>query len=138
LAHNVFAENQSEQSRWFSIKALAVAPVRAFTLLISLKQELLYTQKYPRQVFSFLICVFFGCIVIPMKSKRGRPPKAPDRLRDDKLLVRLESDEKEAFQSAADLAGVSLSSWVRERLRRVAVKELKEASRPIAFLQSAK
>ena len=70
-----------------------------------------------------------------MNTKRGRPPKAPDRLRNDKLLVRLEPDEKEAFQDAADLAGVSLSSWVRERLRRMAVIELQEAARPIAFLK---
>lgn len=70
-----------------------------------------------------------------MKNKRGRPPKAPDRLRNDKLLVRLETDEKEAFQDAADLAGVSLSSWVRERLRRMAIRELQEAARPVAFLK---
>jgi predicted HicB family RNase H-like nuclease len=70
-----------------------------------------------------------------MKTKRGRPPKSPDRLRNDKLLVRLEPNEKEAFQDAADLAGVSLSSWVRERLRRMALKELQEAARPVAFLK---
>lgn len=71
-----------------------------------------------------------------MKKTRGRPPKAPDRVRDDKLLVRVEVNEKTAFQDAADLAGVSLSSWVRERLRRMAIKELKEAARPVAFLNS--
>lgn len=70
-----------------------------------------------------------------MNKKRGRPTKEADRLRNDKLLVRLETDEKEAFQDAASLAGISLSSWVRERLRRVAVRELQEAARPVAFLK---
>jgi len=70
-----------------------------------------------------------------MNNKRGRPPKEPNRLRNDKLLVRLEQDEKEAFKDAADLSGVALSSWVRERLRRAAIRELQEAARPIAFLK---
>ena len=70
-----------------------------------------------------------------MKRKRGRPPKDADRLRNEPLLVMLESDEKETFKDAADLAGISLSSWVRERLRRVAVRELEEAAHPIAFLK---
>lgn len=70
-----------------------------------------------------------------MSKKRGRPPKQVDRLRNEPLLVMLESDEKEAFKSAADIAGISLSSWVRERLRRIAVRELEEAARPVAFLR---
>jgi len=73
-----------------------------------------------------------------MNKKRGRPTKEADRLRNDKLLVRLETDEKETFQDAANLAGISLSSWVRERLRRVAVKELQEAAQPIAFLRHSR
>jgi predicted HicB family RNase H-like nuclease len=70
-----------------------------------------------------------------MKKKKGRPPKPAGQLRDESLLVRLGPDEKEAFKDAADLAGISLSSWVRERLRRVAIGELQEAARPIAFLK---
>jgi len=69
------------------------------------------------------------------KRKRGRPPKEADRLRSEALLVRLETTEKEAFKDAADLAGVPLSTWVRERLRQVAVRELDKASRPIPFLR---
>ena len=61
-------------------------------------------------------------------KKRGRPPKDADRLHSDNILVRVESTEKEAFQIAADLAGVSLSAWMRERLRQVATKELKGAA----------
>jgi hypothetical protein len=70
-----------------------------------------------------------------MKSKkRGRPPKEADQLKDESLLIRVGLDEKEAFKDAAELAGISLSSWVRERLRRNAIIELQEAARPIAFL----
>lgn len=72
-----------------------------------------------------------------MKTKsRGRPPKEADRLRTQNMLVRLEIDEKEAFREAAELAGVPLSTWVRERLRQVAVRELENASRPIPFLKT--
>jgi hypothetical protein len=71
------------------------------------------------------------------KRKRGRPVKAPGELRNEDLLVKLKADEKEAFKDAADLAGVSLSTWVRERLRQVAIRELQSASQPIAFLRHA-
>ena len=70
-----------------------------------------------------------------MKQRRGRPLKEQDQLKNENILVRVESDEKEAFKDAAKLAGISLSSWMRERLRRVAVSELQEAERPIAFLK---
>lgn len=69
------------------------------------------------------------------KPKRGRPPKEASRLRDKPMLVKLEATEKEAFKDAADLAGVPLSTWVRERLRQIAVRELEKAARPIAFLR---
>lgn len=69
-------------------------------------------------------------------TKRGRPPKQAGELRTEDLLVKLKVDEKEAFKDAAELAGVPLSSWVRERLRRVAVRELQEAARPVAFLRN--
>lgn len=69
------------------------------------------------------------------KPKRGRPPKEASRRRDKPMLVKLEATEKEAFKDAADLAGVPLSTWVRERLRQIAGRELEKASRPIAFLR---
>jgi hypothetical protein len=69
------------------------------------------------------------------KSKGGRPPKSPEELRTEDLLVKLKTDEKEAFKHAADLAGVSLSTWVRERLRWAATKELQNYGREVPFLQ---
>ena len=69
------------------------------------------------------------------KRKRGRPSKSPDELRSEDLLVKLQADEKTAFKDAAQIAGIPLSVWVRERLRRIAINELEEAAHPIAFLR---
>ena len=66
--------------------------------------------------------------------KRGRPRKEGDRLKADYLDIRLGAAEKQAFRDAADLAGLDLSAWVRERLRMLARKELEAADRPVAFL----
>jgi hypothetical protein len=52
------------------------------------------------------------------------------------IQVRLTPSEKESFVLAADLAGIPLSSWVRERLRRVCIRELEEAAMPIPFLRN--
>lgn len=57
-------------------------------------------------------------------------------MKTDTLQIRLQSNEKEAFEKAAQLAGIALSAWVRERLRRAAIRELGEAGQQIAFLQS--
>ena len=56
-------------------------------------------------------------------------------MKSDLLQFRLTSAEKEAFQMAADLAGVALSAWVRERLRSAARRELVEAGKQVPFLQ---
>ena len=60
--------------------------------------------------------------------------KTLDSRKKQLLLVRLETGEKEGFKAAADVAGIDLSSWVRERLRRIARQELEEARLPIPFL----
>lgn len=54
------------------------------------------------------------------------------------VRLRVSPDEKQTFQDAADLAGVPLSSWVRERLRKAARLELEAAGQKIAFLQRLK
>jgi uncharacterized protein (DUF1778 family) len=61
---------------------------------------------------------------------------APARLKADRLELRIGALEKEAFKRAADLAGIPVSTWVRERLRRAAIRELEEAAQPIPFLQN--
>ncbi len=51
------------------------------------------------------------------------------------ILIRLEPEEKEAFQQAAEISGLSLSTWARERLRRAARIELEEAGKKIPFIR---
>jgi uncharacterized protein (DUF1778 family) len=57
--------------------------------------------------------------------------------KSDSMKLRVQPEEKEAFQQAADLAGVSVSSWIRERLRRAARIELEEAGQQIPFVKRA-
>lgn len=50
------------------------------------------------------------------------------------VQIRLTEAEKAGFGLAAGLAGISLSSWVRERLRLAAIKELENAGQKIPFI----
>jgi hypothetical protein len=83
--------------------------------------------------FPFAVSFFVGTLE-GMEKKRGRPPKRAGTTRAEILEVRLQPTEKQAFREAADLAGLPLSAWVRERLRVVARQELQELGRPISFL----
>lgn len=57
------------------------------------------------------------------------------KTKGEQILVRLMPSEKRAFRVAAELSGITLSSWIRERLRREARKELMEANMPVDFLE---
>lgn len=52
------------------------------------------------------------------------------------VQIRLTETEKEGFTQAAELAGISLSSWVRERLRLSAIRELENAGQQIPFVRA--
>lgn len=65
----------------------------------------------------------------------GRPSKK--HTREEYLEVRLTVEEKQAFKEAAELAGIGLSTWVRERLRRSARQELGQVGQKAAFLPIA-
>jgi predicted HicB family RNase H-like nuclease len=69
------------------------------------------------------------------KQGRGRPRIKSARTKSDRLLLRLEPREKQAFANAAKIAGAPLSVWIRERLRWAATRELEAAAKPIPFLQ---
>ena len=51
------------------------------------------------------------------------------------LKIRLSPVEKESFQRAANVAGIPVSAWMREQLRRSARRELQDANQPVPFLQ---
>jgi len=55
--------------------------------------------------------------------------------REELLQVRVTEPEKLAFGEAADLSGLGVSAWVRERLRAAAARELEAADRAIPFLK---
>lgn len=69
-----------------------------------------------------------------MGKKRGRPPSEAGKAKDESIEVRVSGAEKEAFQAAADLSGLAVSAWVRERLRKAAAGELRKAGLGVAFL----
>ncbi len=70
------------------------------------------------------------------KKQRGRPHLAPEKTKGEYLEVRVDMSEKQRFKEAADAAGVPLSSWVRERLRKMARQEFGEIGKKIAFLEN--
>lgn len=53
------------------------------------------------------------------------------------MMVRLTAEEREAFDLAAGLAGISRSSWVRERLRLAAIRELDGVGRQVPFIEDS-
>ena len=57
-------------------------------------------------------------------------------MRMERIELRVLPEEKQGFEEAASIAGISLSAWIRERLRLAAVRELEAASRSIPFLKS--
>jgi hypothetical protein len=93
---------------------------------------------YPVNIFSrpqTCFWVFFRyTVIMALKKRRGRPPKSSGDAKSEGILLRLESREKKGFQDAANVAGVPLAVWMRERLRKAAIRDLEEVGKPIAFL----
>ena len=71
----------------------------------------------------------------PKLVPAGRPRKDAADTKSEAILLRLEMGEKEGFRAAADIAGIDLSAWMRERLRQAARRELEECNRPVPFLR---
>lgn len=55
-------------------------------------------------------------------------------MKTESMEIRLQDDEKRAFQGAAKLAGIPLSAWVRERLRTACIRELEGAGLKVPFI----
>ena len=70
-------------------------------------------------------------------AKSGRPKKSADQTKGEYIELRVGADEKQAFQDAANLCGMALSVWIRERLRKASRKELEDAEKTVAFLATA-
>jgi hypothetical protein len=64
----------------------------------------------------------------------GRPKTTDPKV--DYLDIRLTRAEKLGFQEAASLSGIPLATWVRERLRMAAIRELEAAGRIAPFIKA--
>lgn len=58
--------------------------------------------------------------------------------KSESLKLRLAPDEKEAFTIAAEISGLGVSAWVRERLRVAAFSELSAADMRVPFLHRSR
>lgn len=54
--------------------------------------------------------------------------------KNQSIVIRVSSLEKEGFERAAEIAGIGLSAWARQRLRTAAIKELQNIGEQIVFL----
>jgi len=55
---------------------------------------------------------------MPTKKPRlGRPPLPKGEVREKITPIRLQENERTAFERAAQKAGLSLSEWIRQTLR---------------------
>jgi Mobilization protein NikA len=54
------------------------------------------------------------------------------------IQVRVTSEEKDGMIKASEFAGISLSSWVRQRLRISAIRELEAAGERVPFIRPIK
>ena len=52
------------------------------------------------------------------------------------LQVRISPEEKESFEFAAQISGVSLSAWARQALRRTAASELRSMGFKVPFAEA--
>ena len=57
-----------------------------------------------------------------------------ETIKTDSSGLRLSAEEKREFREAAKIAAIPLSGCVRQRLRRIAVRELQDRGRFIPFL----
>jgi len=72
------------------------------------------------------------------QKRRGRPPKGSDKVKGIRLDMRLEQAEKDGFRAAAELSGLDMSAWIRERLRSAARRELEKANQPVPFIPTGR
>ena len=70
-----------------------------------------------------------------MAKKIGRPKKKPESVKTEYIEIRCELAEKDSFRDAADAAGMPMSGWIRDRLRRAARKELEDLDKSVPFLE---
>jgi hypothetical protein len=81
-----------------------------------------------------LISHIFLYYNVGMTKKRGRPRGTSGKAKTGLLQLRVDTLEKQGFVQAAELAGIGISAWARERLRQVCRRELEEHGYAVPFL----
>ena len=71
------------------------------------------------------------------QKRRGAPAKSSDKRKSEVFMLRMDLAEKASFAEAAELSGIPLAAWMRERLRGAARIDLEGAGRPVPFLNRA-
>ncbi len=66
--------------------------------------------------------------IFPAYSNGMARPKA-EKTQSAALRIRLFPEQEEMIRQAAELAGISISAWIRERLTRAARREISRAAR---------
>jgi predicted HicB family RNase H-like nuclease len=61
--------------------------------------------------------------MIKKQKGRGRPPLPDERRKGKRIEIRADPGERDAYEAAADAAGIDLSEWIRTRLNRAAKHE---------------
>ena len=51
------------------------------------------------------------------------------------IQVRITKSEQEGFKRAAEISGIGLSAWARQKLRSAAIRDLQEVGEAIKFLE---
>ncbi len=90
----------------------------------------LYTQI--PYIIDALVVLSGKCVYSISIMKNGKPRR---QTKADRLDLRVTGLEKKAFKQAADIAGITLGAWMRERLRRASIRELEEAGLTAPFLK---
>ena len=70
-----------------------------------------------------------------MAKTRAQAPKTDEASKPRYLQVRVTEPEKAAFDEAAEMAGIGVSAWVRERLRIAARTELQGYGKTVSFIK---
>ena len=52
------------------------------------------------------------------------------------LKMRLTPDERLTFEECAEISGIPMAAWIRQRVRKAAVRELEGAGRAVTFLRT--
>jgi len=71
-----------------------------------------------------IIFVPYNKVMSNKKRGRGRPPKKPEDTASERMEVRATPSERERYERAAELSGLSLSEWVRSWINHGADEEL--------------